>query len=291
MEVEQMETSDIESNKLDQPIFNKNKKKVHKKISISKKLGIGAIILITFISFILLNYFNKNNNNSISIEKNDKKEKNQLNEECPPGYKVENGKCIINYSFKATYKIFNDDKIVQLISSIKPENIIEMTVENEKVKPSDKYLFPKKGKYTVYFLVDISKLDSLSRMFDGNINLESVSFTEIFNTENIIKMDNMFRNCKSLIEVDISKFNTKNVKQMDFMFFGCNSLISLDLSNFNNENLVNMNRMFFHCSSLQSINLKNFTTTKVEDMSYVFADCNNIRTLDLSSINTKNVKL
>ena len=234
MEFEQMEMDDIDNyNKLDKPICKKSKsKKVHQKSSISKKIAIGAIFVITLFAFVFFNYLNNNNlNNSISLEKNEKNENQKLSNtdnKCEPGYKLENGNCVINYSFKATYKIYNKDKLIPLIHSIKSEGIKEMYVNGEKVQPSNTYLFPEKGTYTVHFLLDESNLDSLSHMFDGIIHLESISFSEKFNSEKIVKMDNMFRNCKSLIDVDLSKFNTKNVKEMQFMFFGCTALLSLD---------------------------------------------------------------
>ena len=292
MEENQMEMDEIESNNdLEQPIYRRRQSKKLNSNLLPTKNSVYAILLsIAFILVLLIFFGKKNKENSISIEKNEKNGEKIEEDTCEPGYKLKDGKCEINYSIKAIYKIFKDDDIITLINSIKSEQIKEMIVEGKKVEPSNKYLFPKKGRYEVFFLLDDYEIDSLSHMFEGNIHLESVSFSELFNTEKITKMDNMFKNCKSLIEVDLSKFNTKNVVIMDFMFFGCNSLLTLDLSNFTNDNLVSMKRMFFQCSALQSINLKNFKTPKVEDMSYAFANCNTIKTLDLSSFDTTNVK-
>ena len=68
----------------------------------------------------------------------------------------------------------------------------------------------------------------------------------------------MFRDCSSLISIDLSSFNTTNVNNMSSMFDGCSSLTSIDLSSFNttNVNVNNMANMFYECSSLKKENVK-----------------------------------
>ena len=51
--------------------------------------------------------------------------------------------------------------------------------------------------------------------------------------ENIRKIDFLFTQCDSLINIDLSNFDTKNITNMSYMFAGCSSLINIDLSNFN----------------------------------------------------------
>ena len=46
-------------------------------------------------------------------------------------------------------------------------------------------------------------------------------------------MRSMFRDCKSLKNIDLSNFNTKNTKEIDDMLFGYESLIKINLTNFN----------------------------------------------------------
>ena len=50
-------------------------------------------------------------------------------------------------------------------------------------------------------------------------------------------MRSMFRDCKSLKNIDLSNFNTKNTKEIDDMFLGCESLIKINLINFNIKKL------------------------------------------------------
>jgi surface protein len=183
---------------------------------------------------------------------------------------------VINYSLKASYVIQKDIEQIELIKLNNPEAILELIIDGEKVKPTNKYIFQKKGKYTVHMLLDMEKIDSIDNLFFGSISFASIYFTELFNIEKYSSMTGMFRNCKSLHTADLSKLNTKNIKKMDFLFSGCTALTSVDISHFSNENLFSMSRMFHHCNVLESLDLSNFKTPKVEDMSYAFADCNKI---------------
>ena len=63
----------------------------------------------------------------------------------------------------------------------------------------------------------------------------------------------MFRGCKSLTSLDVSKFNTSKVTDMSYMFSECKSLTSLDVSNFNTSNVTDMYRMFDNCANLKTI--------------------------------------
>ena len=291
MEVEQLDIDEnIESNDLSHPINAKSKGNKKSKLNINfKKLSIFSIFLITIFAFVILYNFNPQiNHHEFTLEKNEKSE-NKANE-CELGYKLVDGKCVINYSFKAEYEIHKDNEKMELTKSLKPEVILELIIDGENVKPTNNYVFQKKGTHTVYMLLDMDKIETLESMFSGLISFATVTFSELFNSDKFTSMVNMFRNCKSLREVDLSKFNSKNIKKMDFMFTGCTVLTSVDLSNFSNENLISMSRMFFHCSSLESLDLSQFKTPKVEDMSYTFADCSGLKKLDVSGFDTKNVK-
>ena len=120
-------------------------------------------------------------------------------------------------------------------------------------------------------------------------NLIKINFNGNFNTSNVTEMDEMFRRCSSLTNLDLSSFNTANVKTMYDMFSGCKSLATLDLSNFNTANVINMGGMFDECPSLTSLNLSNFNTSNVEIMSYMFSDCSSLTNLYISNFDTSNV--
>ena len=134
-------------------------------------------------------------------------------------------------------------------------------------------------------------LTSLNDFFGGCSGLEKITGLDNLNTANVTDMEYMFRECKNLSSLDLSKFNTANVKNMSSMFYGCNKLSSLDLSKFNTANVMLMNSMFSGCNNLSSLTLsKSFNTASVLDMASMFSDCYNLSSLDLSNFKTKNVR-
>ena len=182
MEIEQMEMEEIETdNKLDQPINKKkSQKKSKNKSSFSKKLATFTLFSITLISFFLFIYYNKRAiYNLNSLEKNEKAEGSKILGEspCKPEMPNQEGECITNYSFKAIYKTFKEEGKIQLINSIDLKIVKEMIIEGKKVEPTKDFKFNTKGNHEVYFLLDDSKLDSLSHLFDNIIYLESIYFS------------------------------------------------------------------------------------------------------------------
>lgn len=134
----------------------------------------------------------------------------------------------------------------------------------------------------------------------NEIKLQTIENIEYLKTDSIIDMGNMFWNCSSLKNLDLSNFNTSNVVNMSGMFKGCSSLTNLDLRSFNTSNVTNMNYMFLGCSSLKNINLSSFSTENVTSMGKntgstygytggMFEGCSSLTSLDLSSFNTSNV--
>ena len=108
------------------------------------------------------------------------------------------------------------------------------------------------------------------------------------NTENVERMDEMFKGCVKLTSFDLSQFKISSLNNMEYMFDGCSSLNTIDLSNINAPKLINMASMFNNCSELSSVNLSNFTTS-VNNMTNIFKGCTNLIVLDISGFNFKNI--
>ena len=150
-------------------------------------------------------------------------------------------------------------------------------------------------------------------MFYGWTLLENITFPQLFEREvkgdNDKNFSNMFNQCKSLKELNLSCFNkskiedinnifsfcsklqkisfsdsfdTKKVTDISNMFNECNSLIELNLSNYDTSNVINMKNMFYKCQSLKEVNLLSFNTPNVINMSNMFTNCNSIKNLDLN---------
>ena len=138
---------------------------------------------------------------------------------------------------------------------------------------------------------DSSDITDMSNMFSNCSSLEEINLTNKFNTNKVINMESMFEGCKNLIFLDLSNFDTSNVINMNFMFSGCLSLEEIKLTNkFNTNKVIDMKSMFNNCKNLFSLDLSNFDTSNVTDMSYMFSNCSSLKEIKLvNKFNTNKV--
>ena len=120
----------------------------------------------------------------------------------------------------------------------------------------------------------------ISNFFNGRlpkeIYINVINQSEIKNayefnsTNNTIKMiyksqlystKELFHDCISISEIDLSNFDASRVKDMGMMFSGCYNLNFLNLSNFDTSSVKNMHYMFSGCYNLNFLNLSNFNTS------------------------------
>lgn len=125
--------------------------------------------------------------------------------------------------------------------------------------------------------------------FRGCRELKEVIGLENLNTAQTSDMDSMFKDCSSLVSIDLSSFDTTQVSDMNSMFSGCSALTALDLSSFQTTRVEKMSSMFSGCSSLKALDLSSFNGRAVENMENMFADCTALTHLDLSYFYPKNV--
>jgi len=100
-------------------------------------------------------------------------------------------------------------------------------------------------------------------------------------TSQVTNMSQMFLNCRSLKELDLSSFKTNQVSDMSQMFGGCSDLRMLNITNFNTSQVTNMNGMFAGCETLEKLDLSNFDTTNVKNMSNMFKSSDALKSLKL----------
>ena len=128
-----------------------------------------------------------------------------------------------------------------------------------------------------------------NEFFFNSTNSENLNIIQIIWNDTIQTTENMFENCNTIIEIDLSNFDTSKVSNMSKMFSNCLSLISLNLSNFNTSLANDMSFMFNNCSSLISLNLSSFDKSRAINMTYMFYNCMLFTSLDLSNFDTSNV--
>jgi surface protein len=197
----------------------------------------------------------------------------------------------------------------------KNNTVIEIYVNRTKINYTKEYSFPSKGKYKIkYILHDELYLDnmfknidsvqsielknssnstikiiSMKSTFEGCKNLESVLFTESFDTSDLKSTSKLFYN-SGIKELNLNKFDTKNVEDMSYMFSHCESLTSLNLDNFSTQNVINMSYIFSDMHNLTNISIINLDTKNVKSMDFMFYNDRLVEILNTSNFNTENVQ-
>ena len=124
-------------------------------------------------------------------------------------------------------------------------------------------------------------------MFQGCSSLKTIKLPKF--TNKISNYSNLFADCNSLLNLDLSSMDASNVTNMGNMFDGCSGLKTLDLTSLDTQNVTNMGGMFYRCRKLTALDLTSLDTSKVTDMSGMFRGCSGLTSLDLSPLNTQNV--
>ena len=210
---------------------------------------------------------------------------------CNPGYKLQNGKCIPNFTLKAVYQTSNKNEFIALMNEFYVPYISEIIIDNAKIQnPSCKHLFPEEGEHIILMNFKKEEIISMKMMFNSISNLISIIFTSEFSDLKIINMKGIFSDCKNLKTVEFQSTMPSTIKDFSFMFDNCKSITEINLSNLNTKNAIDISYMFAKCSSLKTININSLDTINVKDMSGLFYECTSLTSIDLNKFNTKNVQ-
>lgn len=104
--------------------------------------------------------------------------------------------------------------------------------------------------------------------------------TLTLNTEGVISMSGMFKDCK-VKHLDLSSLRTHNVRDFSDMFYNCNDLIDLNINGFDTSQAEDLCGMFHGCHKLTQLNVKYFNVNSVLNMSYLFSGCRSLKVIDL----------
>ena len=183
---------------------------------------------------------------------------------CNEGYNLENGKCVLNYHFRAIFKTRTKNENIKIIG--KYYYIVEeMIVDGKKLEKNVKsFPFENKGEHIVYYKVKLPKDGSIIGMFEGLKQMTSISFSELFDLSSVTNMNRMFYNCQNLKNIDLSKINSENLEKVEYMFYQNLELDSIDLSEIESSKVTDASNMFENCISLKSIDISNFNSTNME---------------------------
>ena len=124
---------------------------------------------------------------------------------------------------------------------------------------------------------------SMSDFFAGLTKVKTITFSNLY-TNNVLHMNGLFYNCKSLEELDLSNFDVSKVTNMFALFQGCNKLKNLNLNGWKSEVKVELiNYAFFECKELESVDLSGIDVSKVHSFENTFGQCYKLKYVNISS--------
>ena len=87
------------------------------------------------------------------------------------------------------------------------------------------------------------------------LNKETTNVKSFFDSSQVTNMDNLFKGCNELDEVDFTNFNITLVTSMASMFSGCSKLTELDISLLDTSSVIDMHDMLYGCELFKLIDL------------------------------------
>ena len=189
-------------------------------------------------------------------------------------------------SIICTYDIQNISKTTKLLGNeFEVKSLFDLYIDGKKVQYSKEIKFNSIGKHKIEIkLYEKLNMDNMFKNIKDLISIEMKSEKDCL----ITSMISTFENCNQLMEFKIDGFNVEQVKSTNKMFYNT-SLSIFNFSSFNTKNLEDMSYMFAY-SSIKKFSLNIFNTIKVTNMSNLFKNCTYMTSIDLSNVNTREVQ-
>ena len=167
--------------------------------------------------------------------------------------------------------------------------MIYQTTENKEIKIFHE-LFVKNNRERAKMIINNKQYKLMENFRKQKYNLK----IKIKFFDNIIFLNSMFKNCKSLCFIyNFQNLNIKYLKTISSLFEGCNSLYYIDdISNWNINKINDISAIFFECSALKRLpNISKWNINKVNFAIGLFNKCSSLKELpDISKWNTSNIK-
>ena len=103
-------------------------------------------------------------------------------------------------------------------------------------------------------------------------------------------MFELFKNCRNLIEVDLSQLDATKLKNVNSVFENCENLVFTNFSLKNGTNIESMEDSFSGCEQLKSVDLTDLTPQKNVSVQNMFKNCAQLDYVDLSNFQTNNFR-
>ena len=148
------------------------------------------------------------------------------------------------------------------------------------------------GDYIFYKCSSLTEIDMSgwdNRIYDMRCMFGKCSnLTKIIGVEKLVTKYNgyimdIFYNCSSLTEIDVSGWDVSNIVYGYSVFTGCSSLTELDLSNWDISKFNSLREMFNDCTNLRNVFMLNWNSSNCTSTYRAFYNCKNIKLLDFSN--------
>lgn len=137
---------------------------------------------------------------------------------------------------------------------------------------------------------DFSEVESMAGMFYNCGELKYVDDCSLWDVSSVKTMQEMFRGCASLGDLDVTGWSASAVTDMQFMFRECSNLWRVKgLNTIGASSLQTIRGMFYKCENLYSLDLSGLDTGMLQDMQWAFGYCSSLESIDFTGLNTKNV--
>ena len=121
-------------------------------------------------------------------------------------------------------------------------------------------------------------IHSLSSLFIDSNYLEEIKGINTWDVQYITRINNMFRSCYNLQEIDLSNWNTQLFDTCRSVFAGCKNIKKIDLTGWKTDEVKSFARCFCNCFKLATIKgIENFNMNKCKNIDNLFADCHNLK--------------
>ncbi len=128
---------------------------------------------------------------------------------------------------------------------------------------------------------DVSNGENFNGMISECHNIENIKLGK-WNTQKGKSFFAMFSDCTNLKEIDgLENWDTSNFTDIGNMFYNCTSLTNINVSNWNTSNVIAGYKVFYNCSSVQNLNISNWNTTNMSNLSNIFEEMNNLKQISL----------
>lgn len=123
----------------------------------------------------------------------------------------------------------------------------------------------------------------LNNMFDSCYNLKRIYGIENFYTNNCTQLTNVFSNCRSLQQLDLSNWNTNKVTTFVNLFYDCFRISDLSfVKNWRTPVLTNLSNTFANCYLIEELDLHEWDVSHVTNVYYLFGGCRALKKLNIT---------